>query len=126
MAPDALKQAQAKQSRRLFIDRLIDGLPGVVAQLESGVRLLADQVALPAIMWRRREALDGLRVASGLWLEGMLSLAKAAYPDGLIPANTPTAPPSSGRLKFSLVDNETIEAEILSSRLSLAIKEQAS
>ena len=79
MASDALKQAQAKQSRRLFIDRLINGLPGFVAQLESGVRRLADQVALPAVMLRRREALDGLRVASGLWLESMLSVAKAAY-----------------------------------------------
>lgn len=126
MASDALKQAQAKQSRRLFIDRLINGLPGFVAQLESGVRRLADQVALPAVMLRRREALDGLRVASGLWLESMLSVAKAAYPDGLMPATTPAALPSTGRLKFSLVDNETIEAEILSSRLILAIKEKAS
>ena len=126
MVPDAPKQAQAKQSRRLFIDRLINGLPGFVAQLESGVLRLADQVALPAIMLRRRGALDGLRAASGLWLEGMLSVAKAAYPDGLIPATTPAALPSTGRLKFSLVDNETIEAEILSSRLSLAIKEKAS
>jgi hypothetical protein len=126
MASDALKQAQAKQSRRLFIDRLINGLPGLVAQLESGVRRLADQVALPAVMLRRREALDGLRVASGLWLESMLSVAKAAYPDGLMPASTPAALPSTGRLKFSLVDNETIEAEILSSRLSLSIKEKAS
>ncbi|MCF8172626.1 MAG: DUF1631 family protein, partial [Candidatus Methylopumilus sp.] len=126
MVPDAPKQAQAKQSRRLFIDRLINGLPGLVAQLESGVRRLADQVALPAIMLRRREALDGLRAASGLWLEGMLSVAKATYPDGLMPVTTPEALPSTGRLKFSLVDNETIEAEILSSRLSLAIKEKAS
>jgi hypothetical protein len=125
MASDALKQAQAKQSRRLFIDRLINGLPGFVAQLESGVRRIADQVALPAVMLRRREALDGLRVASGLWLESMLSVAKAAYPDGLMPASTPAALPSTGRLKFSLVDNETIEAEILSSRLSLSIKEKA-
>jgi hypothetical protein len=126
MASDALKQAQAKQSRRLFIDRLINGLPGLVVQLESGVRRLADQVALPAVMLRRREALDGLRVASGLWLESMLSVAKAAYPDGLMPASTPAGLPSTGRLKFSLVDNETIEEEILSSRLSLSIKEKAS
>ena len=125
MASDALKQAQAKQSRRLFIDRLINGLPGFVAQLESGVRRLADQVALPAVMLRRREALDGLRVASGLWLESMLSVAKAAYPDGLMPASTPAALAPTGRLKFSLVDDETIEAEILSSRLSLSIKEKA-
>jgi hypothetical protein len=126
MASDALKQAQAKQSRRLFIDRLINGLPGFVAQLESGVRRLADQVALPATMLRRREALDGLKVASGMWLESMLSVAKGTYPDGLMSATTPAALPSTGRPKFSLVDNETIEAEILSSRLSLAIKEKAS
>ena len=92
MASDALKQAHAKQSRRLFIDRLIDGLPSVVVQLESGVRRLADQVALPGIMLRRREALDALRLASGLWLEGMLSVAKGAYPDGLMPATMPAAP----------------------------------
>jgi len=126
MASDALKQAQAKHSRRLFVDRLIAGLPGVAAQLESGVRRLADQVAVPAIMLRRREALDALRVASGLWLESMLSVAKAAYPDGLMPATTPAGLPRTARPKFSLVDDETIEAEILSSRLSLAIKEKSS
>jgi hypothetical protein len=126
MASDALKQAQAKQSRRLFIDKLIGGLPGVVTQLESSVRRLADQVALPAVMSRRREALDALRVASGLWLESMVSLAKRAYPDGLVLATTPAVLPPAGRLQFSLVDNETIEAEILSSRLSLAIKEKSS
>jgi Protein of unknown function (DUF1631) len=126
MASEALKQAQARQSRRLFLDRLIAGLPVVVAQLESGVGRLADQVALPAIMLRRRDALDALRVASGLWLEAMISVANAAYPDGLMPATVPGALSPTGRLMFSLVDNETIEAEILSSRLSLAIKEKSS
>ena len=126
MASDALKSAQAKQSRRLFAEGLIKGLPGVVAQLEAGVRRLADQVALPATMMRRREAFEGLRAAAGLWLEAMLLAVKGTYPDGLMPVTRTAELPPAGRLKFSLVDNETIEAEILSSRLSLAIKERSS
>jgi hypothetical protein len=78
-------------------------------------------------MTLRRSAEDDFNSGSGAWLQGVEAVLRAASSDWLVPPAMPAnLPARGGRQSLSLVDNETIEAEILSSRLALAIKEQAS
>ena len=119
--------ALATQARRSYVEGLLEGLPGVVHAVDQGARLLLSQVADPATMMRRRDAVEDLKNASGFWLQGALSMLRGALHSGLVSASRPNdLPMAGGRQNFSLVDNETIEGEILSSRLALAVMDRAS
>ncbi len=127
MVPDTSTMELAAALRRLFVDALLRSLPGIVQSVGKGARRLVEELAAPPTMARRRAAEDDFKSGAAFWLEGSLMVLRHALSNGLVPADVP---PSStvqgGRQGFSLVDNETIEAEILSSRLALAIKERAS
>ncbi len=127
MASTAHTMALATQARRSYVEGLLDGLPGVVQAVDLGARLLLSQVADPATTMRRRDAVEDLKNASGFWLQGALSMLRGALHSGLVSASRPNdLPMPGGRQNFSLVDNETIEGEILSSRLALAVMDRAS
>ena len=127
MASTAHSMAQATQARRAYVDGLLGGMPGVVQAVDQGARLLLGQVADPATLMRRRDAVEDLKNTAGFWLQGTLTMLRGALSSGIVSATRPNDLPMPGdRQNFSLVDNETIEGEILSSRLALAVMDRAS
>jgi hypothetical protein len=76
---------------------------------------------------RRRDAVEDLKTSASAWLQGAESMLRGAMLNGVVSASRPNdLPLPGGRQNFSLVDNETIEGEILSSRLALAVMDRAS
>ncbi|TMH30772.1 MAG: DUF1631 domain-containing protein, partial [Betaproteobacteria bacterium] len=128
MATDANSMALAAKARRSYVEGLLNGLPSVVQAVDQGARLLLSQVAEPPIAARRRDAVEDLRKASTFWLNSAINMLRGALISGTVSASRPgDLPLPSGRgANFSLVDNETIEGEILSSRLALAMMDRAS
>jgi hypothetical protein len=131
MPTPANPTALAQQARRSYAERLLAGMPAVVQAVEQGARLLASAVAEPAVAMRRRELIPILQGAFPVWLHGMTTLLQASLATGTVTqtrlGDLPS-PPSSHRpgSKLSLVDDDTIEHEILSSRLALAMMDRAS
>lgn len=133
MATAANSMALAAQARRSYVEGLLNGLPSVVQAVDHGARILLSQVADPATNIRRREVVEDLGKFHGVWLHGTVSALRSALQMGGMsaarPADTATAPGRAGLGAaggLSLVDNDTIEGEILSSRLALAMMDRAS
>jgi hypothetical protein len=120
--------ALAHQARRSYVEGLIAGLPAVVQAVDQGARVLVGQVVEPKVAMRRRELVPDLQRAAPYWVQGMSSMLQGARQSGLVLATRPgdLPLPTGHAVKLSLVDDDTIEDEILSSRLSVAIKERAS
>ena len=131
MPTPANPTALAQQARRAYVERLLGGVPAVVQAIEQGARLLAASVAEPAIALKRRELLPTLQAALPIWQHGMMTLLKTALASGTVTqtrlGELPVAAAGGrGGGKLSLVDDDTIEHEILSSRLALAMMDRAS
>jgi len=128
MALPANPTALAQQARRSYTEGLLSGLPSVVQAVDQGAKLLASQVAEPAVAMKRRDLLIDLQKALPFWLQGMTSMLRGGLTSGIVsatrPGDLPVASTRGGRL--SLVDDDTIEDEILSSRLALAMMDRAS
>ncbi|MFL6661699.1 MAG: DUF1631 family protein [Rhizobacter sp.] len=133
MATAANSLALAAQARRSYVEGLLNGLPTVAQAVDHGARILLSQVADPATMMRRRDTVEDLTKYHGLWVQGaMAALRTALQGGGMSVARPADLPPpgsrtgASGSGGLTLVDNETIESEILSSRLALAMMDRAS
>ncbi len=132
MPTPANPTALAQQARRSYVERLLGALPGVVQAIDEGARLLAGAVAEPALAMKRRELIPLLNPALPLFENGMATLLRAALSTGTVPQTrlgelSPSVVASRGAGdKLSLVDDDTIEHEILSSRLALAMMDRAS
>lgn len=133
MATAANSMALAAQARRIYVEGLLNGLPSVVQAVDQGARILLSQVADPATNMRRRDVVEDLTKFQGVWLQSTLSALRAALQGGgVAPVARPVEALGAGRGPFaapgglSLVDNDTIEGEILSSRLALAMMDRAS
>lgn len=128
MATPANPTALAQQARRAYVEGVLRGLPGVVQSIEQGARNLAAQVAENPIAVKRRELVVDLGKAAPFWQQGMASMLRGALTSGLVSASRPGDLPAAGNraASLSLVDDDTIEHEILSSRLALAMMDRAS
>ena len=128
MPPSANHPALAQQARRWYSERLLQGMPTVVQAVDQGTRILAGAVAEPALAMRRRELVPQLQSATPAWLRSMTSLLRAAMLSGGVTSSLPSDLPasSSRHAKLTLVDDDTIEHEILSSRLALSMMDRAS
>jgi len=128
MATPANTTALAQQARRAYIEGVLRGLPSVVQSVEQGARNLAAQVAENPVAIKRRELAVDLGKAASFWLQGMTSMLRSALTSGLVSASRPGDLPAAGNraASLSLVDDDTIEHEILSSRLALAMMDRAS
>jgi len=114
----------ASQARRLFIEELLKGLPALVLQVSNGTRALLDKPADHATAQRRRDLSQGLLKHSGAWHSAMATGLRHVLQFGVSASNPQDLPrPGAG---LSLVDNDTIEREILTSRLALAVMDKAS
>jgi hypothetical protein len=128
MSTPANPAALAQQARRAYAERLLAGLPAVVQAVEHGAHVLAETLAEPAIALKRRELVPDLHKVAPLWLRAMSHQLRGAVSSGVLSASSPAdlPPPSSRMAKLTLVDDDTIEHEILSSRLALAMMDRAS
>ena len=118
----------AQQARRVYAEAVMRTLPAVVSQIENASRLQASVPAEPALGMRRRELVMDLQKAAPFWLQGMQSMVRGAMRSGIVSAVSPRDLPAPGARDpgFTLVDDDTIENEILSSRLALAMMDRAS
>lgn len=128
MATAADSLALAAQARRSYVERLLSGVPSVVHAVEEGARLLSTQSAEHSLQYKRRDVATDLRKAGPAWINGIISALRGALVSGMVSASRPGDLPPPGRTNpgMSLVDDDTIETEILSSRLALAMMDRAS
>ena len=128
MAPIADPIALAAKARRNYVEGLLSGVPGVVNAVADGARHLLSQAAEPALLYKRRDLVMDLQKAIPAWQTGITRLLQGALAGGGVSASRiGDLPPPAGRAAaMTLVDNDTIESEILSSRLALAMMDRAS
>jgi len=116
----------AHQARRLYTEELVKGLPQLVTSVVAWA-VASDRAttaaADPGIVGRLRDAAVALKAHGAAWHQGIVSAMQEAMRQG-VPASRrgdfggPTK-------KLSLVDDETMDREILTSRLALAIMDRA-
>ena len=129
MPTPANPTALAQQARRSYADGLLNGMPAVVQSIDQGARILVSQVADPKLAMKRRELVPDLQKAAPFWLQSMTTMLRASLQSGMLSASRPGDLPGPGgraAAKLSLVDDDTIEDEILTSRLALAMMDRAS
>src|SRR5882757_5022854 len=128
MPTPANPTALAQQARRSYVEGLLAGLPPVVQAVDQGARTLLSKVAEPAAAARRRDAVAELHKAAPFWQQGMISMLRGALQSGLVSATHPgdLLLTASRHAKLSLVDDDTIEHEIISSKLALSMMDRAS
>jgi len=119
----------AFQARRLYTDELIKGLSALVAataawaaapERSSSAAALTDT----GFTSRLRDTLMALKQFGPVWQQGIVAALNESLRVGV---HTSRSGDLSGPTKkLSLVDDETIEREIVTSRLALAIMDRAS
>ena len=124
MATTAESTQIANQARQRYVDALLKGLPGVVVHVGNGARSLLDKPAEHLTAQRRRDLLQGLLKQAGGWRNAMVIGLRHVLLHGSTQVLPSEMPPARGD-PLSLVDNDTIEREILTSRLALAIMDRA-
>ncbi len=127
MARPTAPSPLAGLARRMYIDELVKGLPQVVAHVQNDARKLLDRPAEYLTGQRRRDLVQGLRKHAPHWQAQMAAGLNHVLLHGAS-ASMPAqgTPPPGAAAGLSLVDNDTIEREILTSRLGLAIMDRAS
>jgi len=128
MATSANPSTLAQQARRSYAERLLEGVPTLVQAVELGAKGLTSAAAEAAITAHRRALIGDLHKAAPTWLSAITTMLRSAVKDGVLPATLVGELPvaASRQMKLSLVDNDTIELEILSSRLALTMMDRAS
>ena len=115
----------ATQARRLYIQELVKGLPGIERALADGARELCDAPAEHTVAVRRRDVLGEIQKYLRPW---SAALAESLQRSSTHPSESRVAdasPPGRTLLgDLSLVDDDTIEREITSSRLIRLIDER--
>ncbi|RZI57653.1 MAG: DUF1631 family protein [Rubrivivax sp.] len=123
-AADARSQALASQARRVHTEVLLRGLPAMVAILTTAVQ---DQLAQPAehsLQMARRDAFEAWQRSSTPWHARLGKSLRHAYHHGA--GDSRSASLSSRPQNLTLVSDDTIEREIIASRLALAMMDKAS
>ena len=127
MATRAAPDTVASQARRLYTEELVKGLTALVQAVMDGARVLLDKPSEHSIFQRRRDLMQGLMTGAQTWHSGIVAGLRrvlAAGGSASRPAELPLA--SASRDALSLVSDDTIELEIVTSRLALAIMDRAS
>ncbi|MES2715900.1 MAG: DUF1631 family protein [Pseudomonadota bacterium] len=115
----------ASQARRRYVDMLLKGLPALVARVGNGARELLDKPAEYSIAQRRRDLVQALIKLSGGWHGAMSHGLRHVLQHGVTASQPGDLPAPGAASGLSLVDNDVIEREILTSRLALAIMDRA-
>ncbi len=127
MATSASPDSLAGQARRLYTEELVKGLVAVVQTAMDTARALLDKPSEHAAFQRRRELMQSLTSGAQAWHRGIVSGLRSALQGGVTASRTGDFPPPGGaRETLSLVPDDTIELEIVTSRLALAVMDRAS
>ena len=127
MAYSASPDPIASQARRLYTEELVKGLVPLVQAALDGARILLDKPSEHAVFQRRRDMLQGLTSGAQAWHRAIVGgLRDALQSTGSAQRATEFAGQGGGRDALSLVSDDTIELEIVTSRLALAIMDRAS
>jgi len=119
--------ALATQARRVYGETLLKALPAVVRTVHEAAKSLLAQPAESNLQFKRRELVDALKTGAGVWHSGFASaLHHAMQAGGLSAAHPSDLPRPGGSDTLTLVDDDTIDREILGSRLALAMMDRAS
>jgi hypothetical protein len=134
MATAANPSALAAQARRVYVETLLLGVPATVKSVVQGAQRLAAERAEPQTAHKRQNAAMDLLKPAPFWQQGLIE-ALSAGPNVPLVARSPASSTAGLRSThyggtdlntLQLVDDDTIEVEILSSRLALAMMDKAS
>ena len=126
MATGANPTTLASQARRLYTDEVAKGLEPLAQSIGDHARALLSKTADHAAMQRRRDAVTDLQKFGAAWQRGVEDGLRNALLYGTAPSRRGELSPGVHGQNLSLVDNDTIEREIFSSRLALAMMDKAS
>ncbi len=128
MVTGAAFQTLAGQARRLYTEELVKGLAPLVQEACERARTLLDKPSEHAAMLRRRDLVQNIMKLAPAWHRGMVGGLRNALLYGVSASRVGEfAPPGGNTVNtMSLVDDDTIELEIMTSRLALAIMDRAS
>ncbi len=127
MATSASPDSIAGQARRLYTEELVKGLTGLVQAVMEASSNLLDKPSEHSVFQRRRDLVQGLKKGAQGWHRGMVTGLRKVLQNGVSasrPGDLP--PPGSNRDALTLVPDDTIELEIVTSRLALAVMDKAS
>jgi hypothetical protein len=122
----ARNQALATQARRVYLEALVRGMTPLGAAVGQGGLQLLSQGAAHAVMQARRDAVQAWQKLGPNWQMAVVGALRHAAQHGVSDTgreHEPTVPAQSQ--KMSLVDDQTIEREITSSRLALVMMDRA-
>jgi hypothetical protein len=125
MSTRVINPSLAAQARRHYVDHVARGLPAIGAAVLEATHRLNDQASEHAVAQRRRDLLQALMTGAARWAQAVARGLQQAAQNGM-PPTRPAELSASGLAQLSLVDDDTIEREILTSRLALAIMDRAS
>lgn len=117
----------AYQARRVYTEELVKGLPALINFVHNWASSPERSTATTTDSWqlqRIRDLVADLRQRGSGWHQGMVAALQDALHLGVAPPSTGSARPGEKK-SLSLVDDVTIEREITSSRLALAISDRA-
>jgi hypothetical protein len=128
MATGASPDSLAGQARRLYTEELVKGLVPLVQTAIDTARNLLDKPSEHTVFARRRDLFQALNNGAQAWHRGIVVGLRHALAPGAAGSRGLDFPlPSTGReAALSLVSDDTIELEIVTSRLALAIMDKAS
>ncbi len=128
MVTGAAFQTLAGQARRLYTEELVKGLAGLVQEACETSKRLLDKPAEHAVMMRRRDLVQHIMKLAPAWHRGMVGGLRNALMYGVSASRVGEFqnPTATSVNTMSLVDDDTIELEIMTSRLALAIMDRAS
>ncbi len=127
MALSASPETIASQARRLYTEELVKGLVDLVQAALEGARNLLDKPSEHATFQRRRDLLQGLNSGAQAWHRGIVTGLRHVLLGGVSLTKAAEWPQAgSARDTLTLVSDDTIELEIVTSRLALAIMDRAS
>ena len=127
MATGADSFQLASQARRRYTEELVKGLVPLVQATLDTLRGQLDKPAEHGLAMRRRDGLHELTKNAQEWHRGIVGGLRKALNHGVTTSRMGEAPRGDGSMaSLTLVDDDTIELEIVTSRLALAMMDRAS
>jgi hypothetical protein len=128
MATGAANLTLAQQARRRYTEEVVRHLPSIVQAVNSAALGLLERPAEHAVMQRRRDVAIEVPRRTGAWHTTLVQALQRALAAGGSATRFDDLPwPGASRAApgLALVDDDTIEREILGSRLALAVMDRA-